>query len=77
MKKDLSPSTYTTKQLTFEQPSSVLWKSQFSQVASRLLEMEVTIVTNSFISDVGRDPDLVKLIFVSQKSHLIQFKSYL
>ena len=81
-KRGFSPSTYTTRKLTFEQLSSVLQKLWFSQVGSRLLETEVnsyqlsTIVTNSSILDVGRGPNLVKLIFVWQKSHLIQFKSY-
>ena len=65
MKRGLSPSTYTTTQITFEQPSSVLWKSQFSPGGSGLLETEVnsfqlsTIITKSSILDVDRGPGLV------------------
>ena len=72
-KRGFSPSTYTTRKLTFEQLSSVLRKLWFSQVGSRLLETEVNsyqlsiIVTNSSTLDVDRGPDLVKLIFVWQK----------
>ena len=78
--RDLPSFTYSTRELKFNQPSSVLWKPWFSQGGSRLLAIEVknfqlsNIVTKGSILGIGKDPSLVKLIFVWQKisSNLIQ-----
>ena len=55
-------SIHFTREFTFEEPSSVLWKSWFSQVGSKLLATEVNsfqlsnIVTKGSILDVGKSP---------------------
>ena len=70
----LSPSTNTTREFTFELPSSVLWKTSFIQGGSRLFATEVNcfqlsiIVTKGSILNVGKGPCSVKLILFDKKA---------
>ena len=77
-KRSLPTSTYTTREATFEQPSSDLCKSKCIKGGYRLLAREVnnvqlsSIVIKSCNLNVSKGPDLAKFFWQEIQSNLIQ-----